>query len=118
MNRTNGAAGPMIEVQQSATFTRWLRRLRDARARACIVARIDRMSALQADMIACGALPRRADVDALPIAIAAIEGRGRYAGLAETTINASGGDGLQRIVLGQRRERKRPVRPSCQCAVD
>jgi putative addiction module killer protein len=35
----------MIEVQQSATFTRWLRSLRDARARARIVARIDRMAA-------------------------------------------------------------------------
>ena len=35
----------MIEVQQSATFTRWLRSLRDAWARARIVARIDRMAA-------------------------------------------------------------------------
>jgi putative addiction module killer protein len=35
----------MIEIQQSATFTRWLRSLRDARARARIVARIDRMAA-------------------------------------------------------------------------
>ncbi|ESQ15536.1 MAG: hypothetical protein N838_29035 [Thiohalocapsa sp. PB-PSB1] len=35
----------MIEVQQNATFARWLRSLRDARARAGIVARIDRMAA-------------------------------------------------------------------------
>ena len=35
----------MIEIQQSATFMRWLRSLRDARARARIVARIDRMAA-------------------------------------------------------------------------
>ena len=35
----------MIEIQQSATFARWLRRLRDARARARIIARIDRIAA-------------------------------------------------------------------------
>lgn len=35
----------MIEIQQSATFMRWLRSLRDTRARARIVARIDRMAA-------------------------------------------------------------------------
>jgi putative addiction module killer protein len=35
----------MIEVRQSATFARWLRNLRDTRARARIVARIDRMAA-------------------------------------------------------------------------
>jgi len=35
----------MVEIQQSATFMRWLRSLRDARARARIVARIDRMAA-------------------------------------------------------------------------
>jgi putative addiction module killer protein len=35
----------MMEIQLSATFTRWLRSLRDARARARIVARIDRMAA-------------------------------------------------------------------------
>jgi putative addiction module killer protein len=34
----------MIEIQQSTTFARWLRSLRDARARARIVARIDRMA--------------------------------------------------------------------------
>jgi putative addiction module killer protein len=35
----------MVEIQQSATFMRWLRSLRDTRARARIVARIDRMAA-------------------------------------------------------------------------
>jgi len=34
----------MVEIQQSATFMRWLRSLRDARG-ARIVARIDRMAA-------------------------------------------------------------------------
>lgn len=34
----------MIEIQQSATFTRWLSSLRDARARARIAMRIDRMA--------------------------------------------------------------------------
>jgi putative addiction module killer protein len=34
----------MIEIQESATFGQWMRRLRDSRARARIVARIQRMA--------------------------------------------------------------------------
>lgn len=35
----------MVEVIKSETFDRWLRRLRDGRARARILARIDRLAA-------------------------------------------------------------------------
>jgi len=34
----------MMEIQQSDTFARWMRSLRDARARARILARIDRIA--------------------------------------------------------------------------
>ncbi len=34
----------MIEVRQTAEFTKWMARLRDARGRAKIAARIDRLS--------------------------------------------------------------------------
>ncbi len=34
----------MIEVSETATFTRWIERLRDLRARARILARIDRLA--------------------------------------------------------------------------
>jgi putative addiction module killer protein len=42
--QSEGPSAPVIEVQQSTTFKRWLQSLRDARARARIVARIDRMA--------------------------------------------------------------------------
>jgi putative addiction module killer protein len=44
LHQVESAVIQMIEIQESATFGRWMRRLRDSRARARIVARIQRMA--------------------------------------------------------------------------